>query len=507
MALMRWTGCACVAAVMASLAFAAPVFAQNGPPGAPTNLQASASWNVVTVTWGAPSTGGTPTNYVLIARAPGGALLAALNVWPTPSFISNVPNGIYLVSVMASNAAGNGPETAAVQVTVPSQPPPGPGAPGVPTNFQGTVSGNTVSLSWGAPTSGGAVQSYTVIARTTGGAPIATQNVGPTTSFVGAVPNGIYVVSIVASNADGSGPETPSQTFTVPNFGLPPGPPQNLQASAAGTTVTFTWLPPSVGGPVQTYLINAALTPGGVPIATLTIPGTQTSTSVPNVPVGTYYVTALAVNAAGTSAGSNSTSVTVGGIAPGGGSRSTMNPPGVPSIIEGRTSAVFLNGLPQIIVADDFTFAGGSNFTKVQWQGNYCVSQNNASAPGPTAQGFVFTVYGDNNGLPNPSNVIASATLPLSQVNETSQGVFVNATCGNAVNTRWSVYSYSATLPTVVHAAAGVRYWLTIQAILPNWNVDWNWRMGTTDTKSSLQFINGQLIPFNVDRAFALSPQ
>ena len=54
------------------------------------------------------------------------------------------------------------------------------GQPGAPTNFQVTVSGNTLSLAWAPPTTGGAPTNYRLIARTTTGTVITTQNVWPT---------------------------------------------------------------------------------------------------------------------------------------------------------------------------------------------------------------------------------------------------------------------------------------------------------------------------------------
>ena len=61
-----------------------------------------------------------------------------------------------------------------------------PGLPGAPSNFQATVSGNTLSLTWGAPTTGGAPTNYQIVARTTTGTLITTQNAWPTPSIIGA---------------------------------------------------------------------------------------------------------------------------------------------------------------------------------------------------------------------------------------------------------------------------------------------------------------------------------
>ena len=69
--------------------------------------------------------------------------------------------------------------------------------------------------------------------------------------------------------------------------------------------------------------------------------GLVTQTTVPGVPAGTYYATVIATNTAGASPASNTASVVVGGS---GGSRSTLNPPGVPSSIQALTSQIYASG-------------------------------------------------------------------------------------------------------------------------------------------------------------------
>ncbi len=89
-----------------------------------------------------------------------------------------------------------------------------------------------------------------------------------------------------------------------------PGAPQNLTRVVSGTTVTLTWNPPTVGGVPTSYIVEAALVPGGAVIATLPVAGT--TLTVPNVPSGVYYVRVRALNSAGQSAPSNEVVVTVG---------------------------------------------------------------------------------------------------------------------------------------------------------------------------------------------------
>ena len=127
-------------------------------------------------------------------------------------------------------------------------------------------------------------------------------------------PNGTFVVSVFASNAIGTGPESTSVTVTVPQAAPPPGPPSNLAANVTGTTANFTWSPPASGGAVRNYVLVAGLTPGfSVPFATVPL-GATLGFVAPGVAAGTYYVRVLAQNAGGTSAPSNEVTLTIAGL-------------------------------------------------------------------------------------------------------------------------------------------------------------------------------------------------
>ena len=84
--------------------------AGGGAPGAPTNVQATASGNNLSLTWGAPATGDAPTGYTLIARtAPGTTPVVTLPLGATNSFAVAAPNGTFILSLTATNATGTGP--------------------------------------------------------------------------------------------------------------------------------------------------------------------------------------------------------------------------------------------------------------------------------------------------------------------------------------------------------------------------------------------------------------
>lgn len=184
-----------------------------------------------------------------------------------------------------------------------------PGAPGQPSVLG---SGNFVSLSWPAPVTGGAPQGYIIRARLRAGGPIvASLPLGEILSADLTAPSGTYVVSIQAANAAGAGPESAPLTLSVPLTPPPPGPPTGLAALVAGSSVHLFWTPPASGGEPVGYLLLAALSPGGPPIAGLTIPAPSWWTTIPGVPPGTYYLRLAAFNLGGASTVSNEVAVTV----------------------------------------------------------------------------------------------------------------------------------------------------------------------------------------------------
>jgi hypothetical protein len=93
------------------------------------------------------------------------------------------------------------------------------------------------------------------------------------------------------------------------NAPIPPNPPSNLMATVVGNAVTLSWQAPSNGIVPASYLVEAALSPGGGAIASL--PVANTFLALPSVPNGIYYVRVRAVGGGGTSAASNEAIVSV----------------------------------------------------------------------------------------------------------------------------------------------------------------------------------------------------
>ena len=125
-------------------------------PGLPTALAAAATHNRVTLTWTAPTTGGTVTGY-RIWRRTGEDAFTLLATDPESTAATHTDRDreaatTYTYRVQALSAAGAGPRTAAVGVTTQ----PTPVAPGAPTGLTVAPGADSrLRLSWTAPTTTG----------------------------------------------------------------------------------------------------------------------------------------------------------------------------------------------------------------------------------------------------------------------------------------------------------------------------------------------------------------
>ncbi|MEP7118317.1 MAG: hypothetical protein ABI880_12090 [Acidobacteriota bacterium] len=280
----------------------------TGPPGEPTNFQASANGSVLNASWGAPTSGAAPTSYTLLARTtPGAAPIATVPVGVGNSFAATAPNGTFLLSLRAANGSGTGPESTSVTVTFPG------GAlapPGAPTGLGVSVAGTTATFTWTAPAAGGAPAGYVLLAGTAPGfaTPIATLPVAvaPTSFAVPGVPAGTYYVRLVAQNAGGSSGSSNEVSLIVAGPAAPAAPALN-PATVSGHTVNLSWTPGGGGAP--TSYVMTAFTSGGTVLAT--VPLTGTAASFAGVPSGSYAVRLVAVNGVGPSPVSNTITLVV----------------------------------------------------------------------------------------------------------------------------------------------------------------------------------------------------
>ena len=117
----------------------------------------------------------------------------------------------------------------------------------------------------------------------------------------------------------------------------------------------------------------------------------------------------------------------------------------------------------------------------------------------------MVSFYPDQAGRPNTGAPIQSTTFQIAQTGQTFDRNQTPLNCGTTP-TGWAFYSYSVALSTPFTATAGVKYWVSIQAVTPSYAVFWGWRDGTPDNRSSVQLFNGAFTSYNVDRAYALVP-
>ena len=83
--------------------------APTGVPGAPSAFTAAASGNVVSMSWGAPTSGGAPTSYTLIARV-GGVVVLQLPLGNVTTYTASAPNGTYSLAMLVAPDLGTSVE-------------------------------------------------------------------------------------------------------------------------------------------------------------------------------------------------------------------------------------------------------------------------------------------------------------------------------------------------------------------------------------------------------------
>ena len=267
--------------------------AADTAPNAPTGLNGSVTGSTLTLSWTAPS-GPLPAtplpanpaaSYIIEAgSAPGLSNLATVDTGnPSTSFVANgVGTGQYDLRVRAKNAFGASGPSNEVRLVV------GNVAPGAPSGLSGGASGSTLSLSWIAPTTGGAPTAFMIEAGSaTGLSDIASFSTGSAaTSFgAGGVPNGRYFLRVRGTNAGGTGPA--SNEVVVIVGPAAPGAPSGLTWSSAGSTISLWWTAPTTGGAPAAYTIEAGTNSGLANLASFSTGNAATSYSAGAIGNGT----------------------------------------------------------------------------------------------------------------------------------------------------------------------------------------------------------------------------
>jgi hypothetical protein len=194
-------------------------------PAAPTNVASTAGNGSASVSWTAPSNGGSAITRYTITPYVGTTAQAVTVVTGTPPATSTTVTGLtngtaYTFRVTATNAIGTGPASAPSNAVTPTAPVTTT-VPGAPTNVTASVVNRSVNLTWAAPPNGGSgITSYTITPYigTTAQTPVVVTGSPPaTTKKLGGFRNGVtYTFTVRATNAVGTGPESAKSNAVTP---------------------------------------------------------------------------------------------------------------------------------------------------------------------------------------------------------------------------------------------------------------------------------------------------
>ncbi|MCU1483280.1 MAG: hypothetical protein JWN67_26 [Actinomycetia bacterium] len=274
--------------------------------GPPTNVTATAADASAVVSWQAPTSdgGATITGYT-VTSSPGGRTASTNGTGRTATVTGLTNSTSYTFTVVATNASGASPASAASNAVTPAA------VPTVPRTVTATAGDAQATVQWTAPASNGgsAITGYRV--TTSPGGTVVTTTGAATNATVTGLANGTaYTFTVTAVNAIGAGPASGATNPVTPT-GTPPAP-TNVKATAGDTTATVTWSPPaSTGGSTITgYTVVAA--PGG---RSATTNGNGRSATVTGLTNGTAYTfTVRATNARGAGAVATTAAVTPFGL-------------------------------------------------------------------------------------------------------------------------------------------------------------------------------------------------
>jgi hypothetical protein len=290
---------------MATLALRAGAAAPPTAPAAPTGVNATAGNASATVSWTAPTNGGSPITSYTITPFIGSTAQTPTVITGSPPATSTTVTGLtngstYTFTVTATNAIGKGPASTASTAVTPTA----PTAPGAPTGVSATAGNATATVSWTAPGNGGSpITSYTVtpfigstaLAPTTVSAPA-------TSATLTGLTNGLtYTFKVTATNSIDSGPASAASNAVTPSAPTAPAAPTGVSAIAGNGAATVSWTAPGNGGsPITSYTVTPFI--GSVAQTPVTVSGSPpaTTTTVLGLTNGVAYTfTVTASNAVG----------------------------------------------------------------------------------------------------------------------------------------------------------------------------------------------------------------
>lgn len=230
-------------------------------PSAVGSLSISASRELVTFRWSAPSDqGGSPiTGYELQRKTDSGwATVEQVGNVLTHAILPGTPGEVVVYRVLALNAAGTSLSGVERSVTMPFQ------LPSAPSNLVVTQQGAFLDLRWNAPESnGGSPLSYFAISSSVDGAPfrqISTVRADQPFVRLSATNKGLSVTFRVQAASSRAGLGLPSADVTIDIPATAPSDPASISAQVVPNSgVRVTWLAPRDNGgkPVAGYRIES----------------------------------------------------------------------------------------------------------------------------------------------------------------------------------------------------------------------------------------------------------
>jgi hypothetical protein len=388
-------------------------------PAVPSAVQGTRGDGQVTVSWTAPSDNNEPITGYTVTAEPGGETCTATSA--VSCVVSGLTNGTsYAFTVTATNTMGTGSASSAINVTPAT-------LPDAPSISSATAGDGQATVSWSAPSDGGAALSGYTVTAAPGGATCTTT--GAVSCVVSGLTNGDhYTFTVTATNDVGnSNPSGASGSVTPATA---PGAPTGVTGSGGDGETTVSWTDPVSDGGAAIVLYTVTAAPGGASCTASS--ASATSCVVSGLANGTAYTfTVTAASDAGTSAPSQASDSVV-----------PVTVPDVPTqvAVADGNSQVTVSWMPPASDGGDST---PPTYTVTSEPGGMsCTTTGTSCVISGLTNGAIYTfVVTASNGIGSGStSKPSSPVMPMAPAGGPTE---LSASGGNGVTTvSWKAPSY-----------------------------------------------------------------